>query len=137
MHEHDTPEPTPEDALSIDAPATSSHDQQHLGNAHALHLDCPSWCVLGESHQHDLEVDLMHMSAMVPVPLVVRETLMTDGQVLSTPRGHECWVGLIQCGTDPYLTCSTDDGLGVDLTPESAQRMVDALMLFLGVLRSP
>ncbi|MCD7101812.1 DUF6907 domain-containing protein [Pseudoclavibacter sp. 13-3] len=137
MNEHDTPEPTSNDSSSTDASATSTPRPEHDRHARDLRLECPSWCVLGESHQHDLEVEMLHMSAMVPVPLVVRETLLTNGQVLSTPRGHECWVGLIQCGAAPYVTCSSDDGIGIDLTPESAQRMVEALALFLGVLRSP
>ncbi|MFU0804699.1 MAG: hypothetical protein ACFWTS_04230 [Pseudoclavibacter caeni] len=92
---------------------------------------CPPWCVLGDASDADVPA---HLSAMVPVPLVVRAVDLVDGLPHSVPSALSCWVGLLETDGETYLTCATEEGPAIDLTPESARRLIEALRLYLRVL---
>lgn len=96
--------------------------------------ECPPWCLLRTDHQHPYppdEAPLLHMSAAVLVPIVIRETTVFDDQVLSSPRARECSVGLLRMQGETYLYCNADDSRSLDLTLESARRLIAALSSFL------
>ena len=89
--------------------------------------DCPPWCV-AEHEASDHPHDRSHQSAIVTIPVVLREQILRGGRLTNLERGADFDIARFRpIGTPMEWVFVGDDEHRLELSVESAARLVAAL----------